>query len=578
MELTIENPPEVAPASGSAPVTASPLAPAAGSSDTAITPATTATLTAEAPVAEQNLPGGTPESPSAMPPAEDLPPLPPSLILPVPAPVPAPAPAPAPASVPEAAEGVKGDERTAAAPSDAGLGAPPPIPLESPPAATPVPVPAPAPEMAPAPVPVPVPVPAPAPPPAPAAGSAQASGPEPATALAAASTPEAAAGARTGTTPAPKVDSAVVQASASTSTSTSTDPASLQAEDAPVKLKEAGRAAARVGDEVITLNELTVAVKERIAALPMPKDYQPNRQEIMMITSQVLDQLIERTTILQEAKRELKKPEQIQLFRKLADQCWREEELPPLLRKYQVENEYKLKDKLAEEGKSIDAMRETFRQEFLAKGFIEQKLGPKLRVTVSEMREYYNAHLDDYNRPEQWTWHEVLVEVDKYPSRAQARSKAEAILARLRRGEDFATVARAESEGPNRKQGGLWETAPDSYAVPAVNEALKALPIGQVSTIIEGPSSFHLVRVDTRRPAGPASFPEVQDKIRRIVHNQKAKRESDALFDKLLSQTVVTTIFDKTDYAPASIRKAFRASPATSAPAPAPAPSSPASP
>jgi len=247
----------------------------------------------------------------------------------------------------------------------------------------------------------------------------------------------------------------------------------------------------------------------------------------------------------------------LQLFRKLADQVWRDEELQPLLRKYSVENEYKLKDKLAEQGKSLEPIRETFRQEFLAKGFLEQKLAPKLKVTYSEMRDYYNAHLDDYNRPEQWSWREVLIEIDKHPSRAQARSKAEAILARLRRGEDFSAVAKAESEGPNRTKGGLWETAPDSYAVSSVNEALRSVPIGQVSSIIEGPSSYHIVRVESRRPAGPASFAEVQDKVRRLVHNQKARRESDALFDKLLSQTVVTTIFDKTEYAPNASRRSL---------------------
>src|SRR4029077_19432727 len=136
----------------------------------------------------------------------------------------------------------------------------------------------------------------------------------------------------------------------------------------------------------------------------------------------------------------------------------------------------------------------------------EQKLKGRISVTIPEMRDYYNAHLDDYNRHEQWTWREVVIELDKHPTRAAARTKADAVLARLRRGDDFAQVAQAESEGPNRTKGGFWETAPDSYAVAEVNDAVRSLPIGQVSTIIEGPSSYHLVRVESRRPAGPAKF------------------------------------------------------------------------
>jgi peptidyl-prolyl cis-trans isomerase SurA len=322
----------------------------------------------------------------------------------------------------------------------------------------------------------------------------------------------------------------------------------------PVKLTEAGHVAARVGDEVITLNELTAAVKDRISKLPA--GYKPTHQDIKAITSQVLDVLIERSTIIQEAKRELKKPEVLKIIYDAADKAWREDELPPLLRKMSVENEYKLKEKLQEQGKSLDQMRETYRQEFLARGFLEQKLKHRITVTVPEMRDYYNAHIDDFNRPEQWTWREVLIEFDKHPSRAAARSKAEAVLDRLRHGEDFAKVAQAESEGPNRTGGGFWETAPDSYAVPAVNDAVRTLSIGQVSPIIEGPSSYHVVRVEARRAAGPAGFSEVQDRIRRIIHHRKADKESNALLGKLRQQTVVTTIFDHTDFAPSATRPA----------------------
>src|SRR5258707_470380 len=74
--------------------------------------------------------------------------------------------------------------------------------------------------------------------------------------------------------PTPTNDRAVRRAAA--------DATALHAEGSPIDLKEAGRAAARVGDEVITLNELTTAVKERMAGLP--NGYKPNKQEIMMLT------------------------------------------------------------------------------------------------------------------------------------------------------------------------------------------------------------------------------------------------------------------------------------------------------
>jgi peptidyl-prolyl cis-trans isomerase SurA len=512
--------PEPAPAPESALVNAPPATAPQG-------PEPEVSQASVAPVEATALPGPEPVV------APDASPLTPPEAAPLPAPEVLPAAEPAALPPLPAADGTAaGAEPTLATPpATAPPEAPPPsapLPLELPPLP---PAEAEAKDPPPA---APLPAPAASPP----ATTTDSPDPAPATA------PAPTAGAAAASEPPSKVDSQVVK--------TSADPAAIHAEGSPVKLTEAGHIAARVGDEVITLKELTEAVKEKLTKLP--GGYKPTHQEIKMLTSQVLDMLIERVTITQEAKRELKKPEPLKLIYTVADKAWREEELPPLLRQEGVENEFKLKDKLAEKGVSLERMREIYRQEFLAKGFLDQKLKGKISVTVPEMRDYYNAHLDDFHRHELWTWREVVIELDKHPSRAEARTKADAALARLRRGDDFAQVAQAESEGPNRTKGGLWETAPDSYAVPAVNDAIKSLPIGQVSTVIEGPTSYHIVRVEARRPAGPASFAEVQDKIRRLVHRRKVETASNAFLDKLRKQTVVTTIFDKTDFAPSATR------------------------
>ena len=222
-----------------------------------------------------------------------------------------------------------------------------------------------------------------------------------------------------------------------------------------------------------------------------------------------------------------------------------------MLRKYHAANEHELKEKLAEQGQTLDEIREAYKLDFLAKGFMEQKLGPKMKVELPEMRDYYNAHLHDFDRPAQVVWREVLVEVEKSPSRAAARQKADAILARLTRGEDFEKVAQTASEGPNKAKGGLWETTPGGYAVEAVNSALQTLPQKQISQVIEGPSSYHIVRVESRRDAGPARFDEVQDESREKLHRFKIQKESTAYIDNLRAKTIVTTMFDGSESAPA---------------------------
>ena len=112
------------------------------------------------------------------------------------------------------------------------------------------------------------------------------------------------------------------------------------------------------------------------------------------------------------------------------------------MRQTATANIYELKEKLSERGESVEDMREQFRQEFLSRGFLEQKIGPKLKVELPEMREYYHAHLKEYDLPAEAHVAGSADQGRQAEARAEAKQLADAILDRLRRGEDFARLAK----------------------------------------------------------------------------------------------------------------------------------------
>ena len=321
--------------------------------------------------------------------------------------------------------------------------------------------------------------------------------------------------------------------------------------------KEAGRAAGRVNDEVITLHDLVLTIKAQL--IHRNPGHSLSREELNMAAKSMLAHLIERTLITQEAKRVLKNPKQLDRLYEAADKYWREEELPPLMRHYLADNEFQLKQKLADAGLPLEFLHQSHRQEFLAQVYLDQKLSEGRKVELPEMLKYYNDHLHDkeYDRPAQITWRELVVEKDRHPNPADARRKADNLLARLKRGESFATLARKESEGPSsiRAQGGLMQTSPGSYAVEAVNQALGSLPLNQVSPVLEGPSSLHIVLVENRRAAGPASFEEVQDLMRNKVMYNKMRKAREVFLARLKRDALISTIFDGTESDPAATDK-----------------------
>lgn len=440
---------------------------------------------------------------------------------PLPEPAPAAEPLPEPAPAPEAAPA-----------GDPLLGPNPelmPAMEPSPPAATPNRPQAASPEPAPTPADEPTPAPEPAPEPAPAP-----SGELPSAAMA----------------PAPRMDASIQRAS------TASAPPGADVDDS--NWKEASRAAAHVGDEIITLRELVTAVKETVRKQG-GNISQLSKQEQNVVAQHILNALIERSLMVQEAKHQLKsKDKQLVKIQEAADSVWRETELPPLLRQYGVENEKQLAQKLEEDRRSLGAMRQNFRQEFLAYAFMEQKLG-KVEVGLPEMLKYYEAHRDDKvnQRAPAIVWREILIDKRRYASPEEARRKADALLERLRRGENFAAVAAAESDAPAKLKaaGGLMETAPGSYVVAAVNQAIDSLPLNTTSDVVEGPGSLHILRVEERRPGGPASFAELQDSIRATLRSELGEERRKVLVDGLRKKALITTIFDGTESDPNRVRR-----------------------
>lgn len=78
-----------------------------------------------------------------------------------------------------------------------------------------------------------------------------------------------------------------------------------------------------------------------------------------------------------------------------------------------------------------------------------------------------------------------------------ARAKAESILAEIKRGGDFALLAKRESMDPTTKEtGGDLGWARRGAYVPEFERWVWSLPPGELSPVFESPFGFHIVRVD----------------------------------------------------------------------------------
>ncbi len=103
-----------------------------------------------------------------------------------------------------------------------------------------------------------------------------------------------------------------------------------------------------------------------------------------------------------------------------------------------------------------------------------------------------------------------------------ARDAIEAVAARLAKGEDFATVAREQSEDSSAENGGDLGAFGRGRMVAPFEEATFALEVGQTSGVVESPFGFHVIRVYEKSAGRVKPIDEVRDEIVTLLANEGA--------------------------------------------------------
>lgn len=127
-------------------------------------------------------------------------------------------------------------------------------------------------------------------------------------------------------------------------------------------------------------------------------------------------------------------------------------------------------------------------------------------------REHYAVRRDEFQLPERFKVAHILKKVQCACERDAQRQQLEQLLARLQTGEDFAALAKAESQdtGSAAKGGDLGDWLKADQLVPPFAEAMSKLNPGQLSGVVETEFGFHIIKLLDRQPARLQSFEEAQ--------------------------------------------------------------------
>jgi peptidyl-prolyl cis-trans isomerase C len=166
-------------------------------------------------------------------------------------------------------------------------------------------------------------------------------------------------------------------------------------------------------------------------------------------------------------------------------------------------------------------------------------------VTDDEARAYYEGNPPAFETGERIEAHQIFFLVEKGATdkeRDAARARAEAVLLRLRKGEDFEELARKVSQDPSSgAPGGKLPPFARGQVEQAVElEAFRMKP-GEISGVILSRVGYHILRVDARLPSVRLSYEAVRERIKQALSAQRQQRNLADLVLKLRAKARIET-------------------------------------
>ncbi len=162
-----------------------------------------------------------------------------------------------------------------------------------------------------------------------------------------------------------------------------------------------------------------------------------------------------------------------------------------------------------------------------------------VEVTEEELRAAYEQERERFETAEQRRARHILIEVPEGQEDA-ARTAAEAVLARLKAGEDFAAVAaEVSADAGTKTQGGDLGWISRGMLVGPFEDALFALEVGGISDVVRTEFGFHVIRLEEVRAGELQPFEAVRDELAAETKTRQAEDEfyeranrlADAAFD-----------------------------------------------
>lgn len=293
-----------------------------------------------------------------------------------------------------------------------------------------------------------------------------------------------------------------------------TQPATNVANAASVRLLD--QIVAVVNGEVIALSEL----KEAMAQMRLGIDSSGSitspttriNPDTVSLEREVLNQLIERKVQLQLARKQGIKVEPNEV-----EQLHRD-----IRNNNQISTDEEFQNALARENLTWEQYKKNLQEQLLILKLVNREVKSGILLNEEELQDYYQNQLSRYSLPDETHLRQILLEISEAELRESILEKARMLIAQLRKGADFQSLAREHSQGAERKEGGDLGFIKKGQVLPVIENAIHHLQPGEISSPVETPAGIHILQVVEVKSGRHKPFEEVKPLIRETLFQKRA--------------------------------------------------------
>jgi parvulin-like peptidyl-prolyl isomerase len=200
-----------------------------------------------------------------------------------------------------------------------------------------------------------------------------------------------------------------------------------------------------------------------------------------------------------------------------------------------IESDAQFQEQLQHEGMTFEELKRNIERSILRRQILNRDIEGKIAVTESEAQAEYDKQKAGYTKPATVSLREILIKEQGGDTLARAQE----ILARARKGEDFESLARSHSASATKATGGDLGKLAHGDMNPELEKIAFALPVGAISDLIPVGGGYRILKVVEKAETSVVPFDQAKDAIKKRLMDDRGAREYDTYLKDLRQKAVV---------------------------------------